>query len=57
MRYLEKERQYDKKGREILKVIHKGNYSIRLVKNENAKEDKSSFYKLLAELLYEEAMR
>lgn len=50
------EKQYDSKGREIVKVVQKDNYTINFVRTGNEEKDLSSLYKCIAELLYEEAI-
>ncbi|WP_157801086.1 hypothetical protein [Bacillus solitudinis] len=51
------EKQFDPKGREILAVVKKKNYSIRFVKNENAEKSLDGLSRAIAELLYEEAIK
>lgn len=54
---MENNKEFDSKGREILKKIKRKKYIIEFIKQENLEKNLDSLYEVIAELLVEEAIK
>ncbi|WP_226087505.1 hypothetical protein [Mesobacillus sp. S13] len=50
-------RKIDSKGREVIRKLERKNYSIKFVEQDNLEKNLDRLYDVIAELLYEDAMR
>lgn len=50
------EKEFDKKGREVILKIKEKNYTIKFVKQDNLEKNLDGLYQVVANLLYEEAL-